>query len=123
MTNDELAVLILPWAKANHEAKYTETLKVASRPDAFRKYMLRLVEIRCTEEPDWRGMVPVSVLDETALVLKLRNRNTGEEFESKGQRAPGGPHYHRIAELALDKKEYELLQDAKTKLDLEYVDA
>lgn len=123
MTNDELAVLILPWAKEHHLSKYIETVKVGGRPDAFRKYMLRLVEIRCTEEPDWRGMVPVSVLDETALVLKLRNRNTGEEFESKGQRAPGGPHYHRIGELALPKQEYELLQDAKAKLNLEYVDA
>lgn len=120
MKLEAMAALILPWAKEHHPEKYTETLKISIKPDAFRKYMLRLIEIRCTEEPQWRGEVPVSVLDETSLTIKAKARGTGQVIEYKGRRAVA-PIHHRILELALSKPEFDLLQRAKDTLDLEYI--
>lgn len=120
MTNDQLAALILPWAKTNHPEKYAETLKVSYRPDTFRTYMLRLVEIRCEEDTTWRGEQPVSLLDETKMVLKVKSRTTGIETEYKGRKAKG-EITHRILELGLDRETFDQLQKAKHHLDLEYI--
>jgi hypothetical protein len=59
MTNSEIAAIILPWAKAQHPEKYADTLKVAANERTFRRYMIRLIEIRWTEDTDrtWRNEI------------------------------------------------------------------
>jgi hypothetical protein len=121
MTSNELAALILPYAKEHHPEKYTDALRVAHQPEKFRRYLIRLVEIRIGEYPAWMNELPISVLDETSLTIRVRDRTTGQEIPLKGQRAEK-PISHRIAELALDKTTFDHLQRAKVHLDLEYVD-
>lgn len=120
-TNDDLARLILPWAKEHHPDKYQQTLKVAAIPATFRRYMLRLVEIRCTDEPEWIKTVNVLVLEETGLTKRLKDNQTGDVYEVKGRLAEG-PRITTFAELALPREDFLSLQRAKAALDLEYVD-
>lgn len=121
MTNDELAYLILSWAKVHHPKPYADTLAVATRPNAFRMYMLRLVEMRYAEDRGFRGTVPVSVLDETSLTIRVRDKLDPEKIvELKGMRAKG-PITRRIFELAFTKEEWELRSKAIETLNLEYV--
>lgn len=86
MTNDELAGFILPWAKQWKPEPYAATVAVAGRPVAFRKYMLRLVELRYTEERSFRLTVPLSVLEETGLTQRMRLPD-GDVIEVKGKEA------------------------------------
>ena len=120
-TNEQLAKLILPWAKERHPEKYQQTLRVAAIHDTFRRYMLRLVEIRVEEEPGWINEVSVLVLEETKLVQRLKDRQTGDVYEVKGKLADG-PRITTFAELALPREDFLSLQRAKQALDLEYVD-
>lgn len=128
LTNDELAGVILPWAKQYHPDKYDATLKAAAVPATFRRYLLRLVEIRWAEasaegaseeERAWRLTVPVSVLDETSVRLKVLRRPTGEVMEFQGDKAEG-EQTHRFHELVMGPDEFDALQRAKQMLDLVY---
>lgn len=116
----QIAAMMLPWAKAHHPEKYADTVKVSNRPAVFRRYLLRLLEIRCREEEGFMGTVPVSVLDETALTVKVRDRSTGAVLEVKGERAEG-PQVTRFWELAMEPEDFRTLQSAKQILDLEHV--
>lgn len=89
MTNDELIELILPWAKEHHPDKYAKTIEQANRPIAFRRFLVRLIEIRCAEDRAWRNTVPLSVLEETSLSVTLRHKGTGREFTVGGQATSG----------------------------------
>ena len=120
MTDDALAALVLPWAKERHPEKYAETLKVAARPMTFRRYLTRLVEIRCAEDKGFVLSLPVSVLEETALVVRARDRKTGKVYEFKGRLA--GPREHAISELALDPDVFDFMLLVQETLDLEYVE-
>lgn len=120
VTNEQVAALVLPWAKAHHPDKYEQTLKVSTTPTTFRRYLLRLLEIRCSEEREFLGQVPVSLLDETSLVIWVRDRKTGELYEVKGRLSPQ-PHIVRFWELALSKSDFEALKVCKQALDLEHV--
>ncbi len=122
MTTEELAVLILPYAKAHHPEKYTQTLDVSTQAKTFRRYLVRLVEIRCTEEAGWMRQVPLSVLEESAITLYCKWR--GMPIEVRGRGVPG-PRDWSFAELALCEAHPEMftvLQNAKTILDLDFVD-
>lgn len=88
MTNDELAAVILPWAKEHHPDKYEPTIAVSSRPHAFRRYLCRLIEIRWEEDHAWRSEAPLRALEETSITQRFRLRN-GMCIEVKGSRAPG----------------------------------
>lgn len=120
MTNDELADLILPWALQAHPEKYAQTVAQIDLPKTYRRYLLRLVEIRCTEDKAWMSsQVPISVLDETSLTRKLKDRKTGLVLTFGGNRARGITF--RFAELTLQPEQFQLLWKAKEALDLEYV--
>lgn len=125
MTNDELAALILPWAKEHLPDAYAQTVVpgVVQHAKTFRRYLTRLVELRHAREPRFARTVPVSVLDETALVVKLRPRQGGPEIEVKGRLAPR-PHVWRFKELAMIETPEQLAGwlAMKDELELEIVD-
>jgi len=120
--NDELGKFILTWAKSNHPDKYDKTLKVAGIPETFRRYMIRLIEIRYEQE-GWDAIkdIPVSILDESGIVLQTQSP-TGEQVTVSGALA-GTASNTRFWELALAPEDFRLLQAAKTALDLEHIDA
>jgi hypothetical protein len=131
-TNDELVALILPWAKTAHPDKYESTLAVAKNAATFRRYLIRLIEIRWSEEPAWASsaIVPLSVFEESALTMTFVHRPTGTSFEVKGRLAPG-PRVWTFAELAMltalpvDERTATLTQlvAAKRELDLVHVES
>jgi hypothetical protein len=86
--DDELAALILPWAKENRPDAYTKTLSVASRPEAFRAYLARLIELRWEAEPEWHDQVPLRALEETAITVRMRHPELGVEIEVQGRLDP-----------------------------------
>lgn len=86
MTNDELAGQVLSWAKEKHPDKYRETVGVSVRPRTYRAYLLRLIEIRWEEDPEWRHGVPYLALEETAIVARFK-AGDGTEVEVKGRKA------------------------------------
>lgn len=123
MSNDELAAYILPWAKQWHPEKYAQTLQVATRPTAFRAYLLRLLELRWNDADHFSQLeigkvIPISVLDETALEITVEHDEFGR-ITYKGQRCQG-PITARIAELALSKEDWQQVRRAQRDLDLEY---
>jgi hypothetical protein len=71
--NQTLAALVLPWAREQHKAKYDQTLLVASQPEVFRRYLVRLLELRWEQdgdiEADWKKNVPFWALEETNVVV------------------------------------------------------
>lgn len=89
MTNDELAAVILPWAKETMPEAYEATLEVANRPQAFRNYLTRLIERRWEREPQWRTSVPLDALEATGITARLRAERIagGVVLEVKGARA------------------------------------
>lgn len=120
-TNEELVALVLPWAKDAHREYYDKTLKVATNATAFRKYLLRLVEIRSAEDKEWRNkQCPIRVLDETSIEITIRQKSTGATRVFKGRNAKP-PIDHRINELALDSDSFGRLQAYKQELDLTYI--
>ena len=128
LSNDQLAGFILPWTKENHPDKYDLTLKAASVSGTFRRYLLRLVEVRWQKageegadekEKEWKLTVPVSVLDETSVRMKVLRKPTGEVMEFQGDKAEGS-QTHRFHELLMGPDEFDALQRAKQSLDLEY---
>ncbi len=121
MTNDELAELILPWAFEAHPDKHAQTVAQQELPKTYRRYLLRLVEIRCMEDRAWMtSQVPISVLDETSLTRKLKDRKSGLVLTFGGMRATGTILF-RFAELNLERNGFDVLWKAKEALDLEYV--
>lgn len=118
VTNDELCALVLSWCKVAHPDFYDQTLKVATNATAFRKYLIRLVELRSGEDRVWRNSeCPIRVLDETSMTIHVRRQ--GEVFELKGKKAQP-PIDHRIGELSYSPEGFEELQNLKTVLDLTY---
>lgn len=118
VTNDDLCALILAWCKDAHPDFYTKTLKVAANPVAFRKYLLRLVEVRATEDKKWRNSeCPIRVLDETSLAITFRQQDTVMVFKGK---LATPPIDHRLNELACDPEAFYQLQQLKNVLDLTY---
>lgn len=121
MTTDELIAFILPWAKEHHRDKYDATLAVQNNENAFRKYMIRLVEIRWAEDKEFRLTVPCSILEETAISATLQDKQTGKTIVVGGKHVKGRQWGFR--ELAtLDRKDFETLRVTKETLDLEMVD-
>lgn len=120
MSTDELEQLVLPWAEIRHPEKHAQTIAQRTLPKTYRRYLLRLVEIRCEEDRAWMtSQVPVSVLDETSLTRKLRDRRTGLVLTFGGSRARGV--LFRFAELTLPREQFDFLWQAKEALDLEYI--
>jgi hypothetical protein len=101
VTNDQLAAVILPWAKAQHEQKYTDTIKVAGNAKTFRRYLIRLIEIRWAEGGDrtWRNDLTLAVLDESAIVMHATHRPTGTLLAISGRLAT--PRQWTWAELGM----------------------
>lgn len=120
VTLEALSALILPWAKTEEPAKYAMTLEVSRVPETFRRYMMRLVELRWERDVAWRTQVPVAVLEDSAIEGTLRRRSDGREFVFRGRRKQ--PRRWAWAELALDKAEFERLVVLKDTFDLELVD-
>jgi hypothetical protein len=50
-------------------------MAVAKHAETHRRFLIRLVERRCEQEPSWRGQVPLSVLEETKLVMHFDLRD------------------------------------------------
>lgn len=118
VTNEELCALVLSWCKAEHPDHYEKTLRAATDPVKFRKYLLRLVEVRAAEDIVWRNSTcPIRVLDETSMVINVRQKSTGAVRAFKGKRAPG-PLDHRLIELTSDPDGFRALQNLKSAFDL-----
>lgn len=87
-TNEELAAYILPWAKVAAPEAYAKTLLVANRPETFRAYMARLIELLWERSSaDERRNIPLRLLEVTGLTVRMRHPATGLEIEVKGVRA------------------------------------
>jgi hypothetical protein len=99
MSNDELAVLILEWARDNMPEAYEQTLTRAARPAAFRNFLVRLIERRYERDAEWRTTVPLRALEETGITARLR-ASDGTVIEVKGKRAEG-ERVWSFAELAM----------------------
>lgn len=85
---EEIAALILPWAEANHPEKHAATLAVQSQPRTYRRYLIRLLEIRWEEDSKtWRNEIPLSVLDESAVRMTTHHRATGTPIHVGGRLA------------------------------------
>lgn len=117
MSNEELFAFIGAWAKANHFEKYEATLKVAKIPATFRRYLVRLVEIRVEEDRTFLREVPLSVLDDSKLRVKMRHRPTGAVVECAGRLAEG-ERVWSFAELAATPEDFALLMAAREHLDM-----
>jgi hypothetical protein len=118
--NDEMSALILPWAKEIHPEKYEETIKQAKWPGQLMRFLIRLIEIRWTTEPEFRSNVPCHILEETSIVAKLRDRKTGNVIEVKGKNATGGRVWG-FNELMIDRTSFDELFALKRDFDLELV--
>lgn len=118
-STEALAALILPWAKETFADRYAETIKQASKPMTFRRYLTRLVEIRVEMDRSFIRQIPISILDETALTATVVDRKTGKRILFAGKRAKG-VHALRFKELLFEKADFELLVSAWETLDLEY---
>jgi hypothetical protein len=72
--NQTIAALVLPWARERHKEKYDQTLAISNRPDVFRRYLVRLLELRWAEDgdiqADWKKNVPFWALEETNIVVR-----------------------------------------------------
>lgn len=86
---DRLCALILPWAYEHERAKYEETMTHAAKPHVLRKFCVRLMLLRVTREPSFVKQIPLSILEESALEVRLRDRTTGEIITVRGARASG----------------------------------
>lgn len=117
--NEELSALVLAWAKANEPNAYGKTIKVAINPIVFHNYLLRLVELRYAADREFRLACPIRILDETALTIRLKDKN-GIVHIFNGEKCKH-PLQNRIRELGLNKQQFIGLQQAKRELDLEYV--
>jgi hypothetical protein len=116
-----MTALILPWAKKNHPEKYQQTIQIAKNPQTFRLYLIRLIEIRWMEDQTFRSEVPCSVLEETKIVVKLRDRKSNREIEVRGKAATGGRVWG-FQELAnLNRESFDALMELKSFFDLELV--
>lgn len=122
-TTAELVALILPWAKEHEPEKYEATLKVATNDKTFRRYLIRLIEIRwAREDYTWRRTIPLDVLEDSALTMTVTHRPTGRRMHVKGRLAEG-PREWSFGELAMLTDEPErmgALFAAKDILDLEH---
>lgn len=77
-TNEELAALILPWAETEMPEPYHQTLIASAKgADLYRKYLIRLVEVRATQDKAWRNQLPLVVLEETGLAVVVRHKPSG----------------------------------------------
>lgn len=86
----ELELLVLPWAKEFHPEKYQATIAMKAKDIArYRKFLLRLVEVRWEESKEWRREVPLSVLERTSLTQKIKVKGSDIVIEVKGRGAPG----------------------------------
>ena len=125
MTNDELSLLVLPWAKEQEPENYAKTLAVASKPPTFRRFLLRLVERRCAVDKEFLRSVPMTLLEETAYVQRMviRDGEDSETIEVRGSRALprvwGFLELHNLVHLnGATKKDVIERHRFKVKLDL-----
>jgi hypothetical protein len=120
--NNEFVAWILPWAKANHPEKYEQTLRTSTHPATFRKYLVRLTEIRWETEPTTRSETPLHLLEETSIVARLRDRKNDEIIEVKGRNATGGRVWAFKELQTLSRDSFDALRALKQSLDLELVE-
>jgi hypothetical protein len=116
----ELEALVLSWAEQHHPEKHAQTVAQQEKPETYQRFLLRLVEIRVTDEPRWLRTVPVAILDETKLVAQLRDRESGKMLTFAGKKA-NMPQAHRFSELDMLPSDFELMLAAWDMLDLEYI--
>lgn len=115
-----VAELILPWAKEKHPDKYADTIKRAGDAAAFRRFVLRLVEIRWETEPEWRREVPLNVLDETAITATVKAQD-GTTLIVAGRAIKGEAPQLRWTDLTLSATDFALLVAGIVALDMEIV--
>jgi hypothetical protein len=125
MTTNDLAALVLPWAKAHAPDLYDLTLARAARPLPFRKCLVRLVEVRYAREPAWRAEAPLAALELTALALDFRTKD-GDTFTVAGagvpDRALGFALLADVLTTDDPKATLRVLLDATRQLDLALID-
>lgn len=84
-----MAALVLPWAKEVMPDAYQKTVAVVKNPTAFRKYIVRLVELRYEKDPDFRLNAPLAALEETGIRQKMKHPQTGTIIEVCGNKVEG----------------------------------
>lgn len=123
--NDELAALILPWAKAEHPEKYEKTIEQSQRPDTYRKFLVRLIEIRASDDRLWRNALPLSILNETALSVTIKLRKTGQVLIVGGNGMRACNVNFRMLEMCLaegaGEQTLQSMLDVNDRFDLEIV--
>lgn len=121
-SDDELAALVLPWAKEHKLDAYEKTLAVANRPAAFRNYLVRLLEVRWLEDEAWRTDVPLRALEATSLSLKFKARLLGEgvEIHVAGERYQGERQWSfgELQMLLTQGADLNVLHSVKQNMDL-----
>jgi hypothetical protein len=142
-TNEELLAIIGPWAKEHHPDKYRATLQQVAKPQTFRNYLIRLIEIRLEEENVERrrraaaGEPPLEyefwldpaltadILDATSLARTLKIKSTGDAFvvAGKGYKGPlsVSMSWSMLAVLTDNPGEFHALAYAMKTLDLELI--
>lgn len=117
---EALEALVLPWAKRVEPAKYQMTLNVQKTPDTYRKYLLRLAELRWAADVPGRREFPLAVLEASHIEAKLLHRPTGKVLTFRGRQMQ--PRQWSWLELLLDPQEFSALVEVKGTFDLEIVE-
>lgn len=85
---DTIELLVLEWAKRQYPDKYAATLAVISQPRTYRRYLIRLIEIRWGEDTSaWRNEIPLRVLEESAVTMQVIHRPTEKQIMVGGRLA------------------------------------
>ena len=119
-TNGELLALVEEWAREYKPTEFADTQRQVAVPNRYRRYLLRLIELRVEAEPEWARKVPVSVLDETSLMRVYVDPKSGAQLTVAGTMYAKATAL-RWRDLALPKEQLQAMIDTIVGLDLERV--
>lgn len=77
---------ILTWAEEHRPTAYAQTLGVKEQRRTYRRYMMRLVELRAEGDAGWNP--PIRLFEDTD-VQRLYKMKDGREFTVSGRRCVG----------------------------------
>lgn len=78
LSNDELRERVQEWAEREKVEEWKKTVACEQKPRLYRTCLIRLVELRCEADVEWRNTLPLSVLEETNIRIQLREK-TGKQ--------------------------------------------
>jgi hypothetical protein len=120
VTTEEIATYVLPWAKVHRVDAYGKTLAVAQKPEVFRSYVLRLLELRWQIDPEFKETAPFMLLEETGISQKYRHRPTGTEIVVSGKKVEGRVWgWMELEQHIREGRTFDSVASVKAALDLE----